>query len=313
MNAKKIFFIFLLTLGFLFQAGGDLWAATKIKIVATTNVLGDIAFQIAGDRAEIYSVCAPKRDAHFYAPTPRDVIKVKKADVLVHAGLDLEAWRGPMLDAAGRTDLMWPSGTRQIDVSRNVNLLEVPTSLSRDQGDIHAYGNPHYWPDPENGKIIARNITDGLSRLYPDDAGTFEMNYAAFASKLDESMKTWQKIMGPYKGRNVVSYHKSLIYFTKRFGLVDDGELEPKPGIPPTAKHLAELENVMRRDNVRIILKEIFYENRTPEKVAKDTGASVVMFAQAIGEVDEAKDYISMIDYDVRAVAEGFKRAEAKP
>ena len=313
MNSQKIFFVFLLTLGLSFQAGGDLWAAKKIKIVATTNVLGDIASQIASDHAEIYSVCSPKRDVHFYAPTPRDVVKVKKADVLVHAGLDLEAWRGPMLDAAGRTDLMWPSGARQIDVSQNVPLLEVPTSLSRDQADIHVYGNPHYWPDPENGKIIARNIADGLSRLYPEDAAAFEKNYTAFASKLDESMKTWLKILEPYKGRNVVSYHKSLIYFTKRFGLLDDGELEPKPGIPPTAKHLAELENIMRRDNVRIILKEIFYENRTPEKVAKDTGASVVTFAQAIGDVEEAKDYISMIDYDARAVAEGFKRAADKP
>ena len=148
MNAHKIFFVLLVAMGFSFRSSQDLWAAQKIKIVATTNVLGDIASQIAGDRAEIFSICPPKRDAHFYAPTPRDVMKVKKADVFVHAGLDLEAWRGPLLDAVGRTDLMWPAGIRQIDVSKNVPLLEVPTSLSRDRGDIHAYGNPHYWQDP---------------------------------------------------------------------------------------------------------------------------------------------------------------------
>lgn len=287
------------------------WADQKIRIVATTTVFGDIASQIAGDQAEIYSIASPNRDIHFVSPTPRDVLKVKKADVLVNAGLDLEAWRGPLLDAAGRTDLMWPNGTRQIDVSKGIDLLEIPTSLSRAQGDIHAYGNPHYWPDPENGKIIARNIADGLSKLYPENAETFEKNYTAFTAKIDEQLNVWQKLMAPYKGQGVVSYHKSLIYFTKRFGLLDNGELEPKPGIPPTAKHLAELEQVMQRDHVKVILQETYYERKTGEKVANETGAVLVTFAQAVGEVKEAKDYISMIDYDVRAVAEGFKKAEA--
>jgi zinc/manganese transport system substrate-binding protein len=311
MNYKKILVLVLSFLALSFYHNPHAWAAKKIRIVTTTTVFGDIASQISGNQAEIYSIASPNRDIHFIAPTPRDVLKIKKADVLINAGLDLEAWRGPLLDAAGRMDLMWPNGERQIDVSKSIQLLEAPSSLSRSQGDIHAYGNPHYWPDPENGKIIARNIADGLSRLYPEDAGTFEKNYTAFTAKIDEHMKQWQVEMAPYKGQAVVSYHKSLIYFTRRFGLIDAGELEPNPGIPPTAKHLADLERMMREDNVKIILKETFYENRTAEKVAKETGAVIVMFAQAVGEVKEAKDYISMIDYDVRAVAEGFKKAEA--
>jgi hypothetical protein len=129
-------------------------------------------------KADIYFVSSPKRDIHFFSPTPKDVLKVKKADVFIHGGLDLEMWRGPLLDAAGKREFI--NGERTIDVSQGIALLEIPTSLSRVQGDIHAFGNTHYWLDPRNGKIIANNIAEGLARIDPEEADFFKKNARDF-------------------------------------------------------------------------------------------------------------------------------------
>jgi len=238
-------------------------------------------------------------------------MKVKKADVFIHTGLDLEAWRDPLLNVAGKTSLMWPNGERQIDTSKGIPLLEIPSSLSRAQGDIHAYGNPHYWLSPDNGKIIARNIAEGLARLYPEDSSFFQSNEKAFELKIDEKMGEWSHELMPFKGEKAVSYHKSWPYFAKQFGLVLIGELEPKPGIPPTAKHLAQLENAMREQHAKVILKETFFEHKTPDTVAKETGAVVATLAQSVGDVKGATDYLHMVDYNVRQVVEAFEKAGA--
>ena len=307
MKLKKSGALFLSLLTVSLTSSSDLRAADKLRIVTTTSTFASLAGDIAGDRAEIYSIASPRRNIHFISPTPKDVVKTKKADVFIHAGLDLEAWRGPLLDAAGRPELMGPTGNRQIDVSKGIPLLEVPTNLSRIEGDIHAYGNPHYWLDPENGGIIARNIVEGLSRIDPADADFFQHNGAAFEDRLHQKMREWRDLLAPVKGQKIVTYHKSWSYFAERFGLIVLGELEPKPGIPPTAKHLADLENTMRTNHVKVIIKETYFENRTPEKVAKETGAAVLNFAQAVGEIKEAPDYLAMIDYNVRAIAAAFE------
>lgn len=304
MKFKKSAVFFLCALSLSLSMGGNrLWASDKIRIVATTSNFSSIAQEITGERADIYFIASPRRDIHFIAPTPKDMVKLKKADVFIHGGLDLEAWRGPLLNVVGRLDLMGPSGARQIDVSKGITLLEVPTSLSRAQGDLHLYGNPHYWLDPENGKIIAHNIAEGLAQMYPDQADLFRKNAATFSEKLDRKIKEWDIALSSFKGVAVVTYHRSWPYFLEHFGLTSEGELEPKPGIPPTARHLAELENNMRKNKVKAIIKETCFENRTPEKVAKETGATVVIFAQAVGEVKETGDYISMFDYNVSQLA----------
>src|SRR3989338_6926999 len=157
----------LVLLTLLLSSPVPLRAGKEIRIVATTTALANLAAEITGDKADIYSIASPRQNLHFIAPTPKDVLKVKKADVFIHIGLDLEAWRPPLVDAAGRPDFICPRGSRQIDASRGVALLEIPVTLSRTEGDIHAYGNPHYWLDPDNGKTAARNIAEGLARLYP--------------------------------------------------------------------------------------------------------------------------------------------------
>ena len=303
----------LVLLTLLLSSPVPLRAGKEIRIVATTTAPANLAAQLTAAKAEIYSIASPRQNLHFIAPTPKDVLKVKKAEVFIHIGLDLEAWRPALVDAAGRPDFICPWGSRQIDASRGVALLEIPVALSRTEGDIHAYGNPHYWLDPDNGKTAARNIAEGLARLYPGEAPLFRKNEEAFQKKLGQKIKGWEEILSPYRGRSIVTYHRSWSYFAERFGLRVVGELEPKPGIPPTANHLAGLKKIMREQNVKVIVKETFYEKRTPEKLARETGAKVVELAQAVGEVKEVKDFAGMIDYNVRQLADGFKETEGSP
>lgn len=303
---KKSFLFLGPALAFLFFKNEAGAAIEKIKIVTTTSTLASIAKDIAGEKAEIYSIASPKRDIHFVSPTPKDVVKLKKSDVFVHAGLDLEAWRNPLLDAVGRLDLM-TTGDHAIDVSKGVSLLEIPTSLSRAQGDIHAFGNPHYWLDPLNGKIIARNIAEGLARIFPGDADSFQKNADEFDRKIDGKMKEWSKSMAPFQGKAVVTYHNSWPYFTERFGLITVGHLEPKPGIPPTAKHFSKLIKLMKEKNVTLIFKESYQENKTPSRLGEETGAVVLALAQSVGNPKEASDYFNMIEYNVRSIEQTRK------
>ena len=282
-----------------------LYAVDKLNVVATTTALADIANEVAQDKIRVTSIASPKQNIHHYAPTPKDVLKVKKADVLIHEGLDLEAWREPLLAAAGNMRFLG-EGQYSIDVSNGIALLEVPTSLSRAEGDIHAFGNPHYISDPENAKIIATNIAEGLAKVEPENADFFRKNAEAFNQRLDEKIKSWKERLAPFKDAPVIVYHRSWSYFAKEFGLVIVGEVEPKPGIPPTAKHLAEVLQIIREKKVKVIIKEPFEETRTPKKIADETGAQVVTLSQSVGEPKEAKDYISLMEQNITSLEAAF-------
>jgi zinc/manganese transport system substrate-binding protein len=312
MKIGKITWLLLVLTASLLIKNNDLFAADKIRVVTTTNTLASIVHEIAREKVDVYFIASPNRNIHFISPTPKDVVKIKKADVFIHQGLDLEAWRNPLLNAAGRLDFIG-KGERAIDVSVGVPLLEIPTSLSRTQGDIHAFGNPHYQMDPLNAKITAQNIAEGLARLYPEDSDFFKKNAEEFNRKIDEKMQDWSRRAFSFKDSPVVTYHKNWIYFTERFGLVIVGELEPKPGIPPTAKHIAELEKTIKEKGVKAILKESFYENKTPQKLAKETGTVVLNLVQDVGASKEAQDYISMIESDFSQIEQALNSTKAVP
>ena len=292
--------------GFFLSQPRPLFAADKIKIVTTTSTFASIAKSITGEKAEIYAIASPNRDIHFISPTPRDIMKLKKADVFVHAGLDLEAWRVPLLDAVGRLDLMGLHGERQMDLSKGISLLEIPSSLSRAQGDIHAFGNPHYWLNPLNGKIMAQNIVDGLAGLYPQDAELFKKNLQEFNVKMDAKLKEWQEQLAPFQGAPVVVYHNSWPYFIERFGLLTLGYVEPKPGIPPSPRHIQDLIRRMKEKGCKVIIKEIFHESRAPKKIAKETGTVVVTLATEAGETQG--DYFALFDEDIRQLVEALSK-----
>jgi zinc/manganese transport system substrate-binding protein len=291
----------------LFLGTNSLLAATdKIKIAATTTTLASIAGEITGGRAEVHAIASPYQNIHFYQPTPKDVVKVKRADVLVHGGLDLEMWREPLVVAAGNPKFIGEAPAA-IDASKGVKLLEIPASLSRAEGDIHRFGNPHYWMDPENAKQMVKNIAEGLASIFPESAEEFRKNADSLTGRIDEKTREWERRLKPWRGTSVVTYHKNWVYFTERFGFEIAGELEPKPGIPPTPKHLTVLETLMKTKGVKLVIKESYQEGRTPKKIAEDTGAKVLTLAQAVGETKEGRDYISMMENNVLLIEEALR------
>lgn len=305
-------FVFsLIVLGFALFFCPALFAANKLNVVATTTTLANIADEVARDKIRIKAIASPKQNIHHYAPTPKDVFRVKRADVFIHEGLDLEAWRQPLLDAAGNPRFLG-EGKYSIDVSRGITLLEIPTTFSRAEGDIHAFGNPHYIGDPENAKVIALNIAEGLSGVDPENATFYQKNAADFNERLDAKIKDWEARMARFQGVPVVTYHRSWSYFVRRFGLSVIGEVEPKPGIPPTAKHLAALIRQIKDKDAKVIIKEYFEENRTPKKIAEETNVRIVNLSQAVGEPENARDYVSLMEQNIRLLEESLSERKGR-
>lgn len=282
-------------------------AAEKIRIVATMGTLGAFSKQIVGADADIHVVAKPGRDIHFVQPTPKDVLKVKKADVFVHGGLDLEVWRAPLLNAAGNARFFTQNGAA-IDASQGIALLEVPVDPSRLQGDIHVFGNPHYWTDPVNAKQMVKNLSTGFVRLYPERSAEFERNTAQLLEQLDAAIERWTRELAPYQGTAFVSYHKSWPYFAKRFGFDIVGYIEPKPGIPPTGRHLKELAELMKERQARFVVKETYQERRAAEKVARDADVPLITLMQFAGE-DKISGYVEMMDENIRRVIEAIEKS----
>lgn len=301
---KKAVLLLLITLLAMPVSPGGAQAEGKIKIAATTSTIASLTASIAGEKAEIYTIASPSQNVHFISPTPKDVLKTRKADVFIHGGLDLEIWRGPLLNAAGKKEFI--SGERTVDVSAGIELLEAPGTLSRIHGDVHAHGNPHYSVDPEAAKQMTQNIADGLSSLYPGEKGFFQKNAADLKMRLTEKITEWQKRLAPFSGAPVVSYHNSWVYFLKRFHLKPFDNLEPNPGIPPTPRHIKELIERMKADSVKVIVRQSFNESGTPGKVAKAAGAKSILLSSEPGEIKG--DYIELIEHNVAALENVLKK-----
>ncbi|MBL0058160.1 MAG: zinc ABC transporter substrate-binding protein [Elusimicrobia bacterium] len=281
---------------------GQARATGPLKVFATTPDLADLVRQVGGDQVKVESLARGFQDPHFVEAKPSLIVKLMDADVFVQTGLDLEVGWAPLLIQSARNPRIQTGGAGFIDVSQFVAPLDVPTNPTRAEGDIHPGGNPHFLTDPENARMVARGIAEKLSSLRPADASTFKANAAAFEKKLDDKMKTWTASLAPYAGATFISYHKNLPYFAKRFGLVSVGEIEPKPGIPPSGGHTAELEAAMKAKKTRLILTQPYFEKRTPDSIARDTGATVVVFAMAPEAVPEATDYLSTMDSNVNGI-----------
>lgn len=284
-----------------------LFAATafaKLNVVATTPDIASIAKEIGGDHIDITTLAKPTEDPHFVDAKPSFIVKLNRADVLLEGGAELEiGWLPALLDQA-RNSKLAPGAPGHVLCSQGVQLLEVPTSLDRSKGDIHAAGNPHFLVDPLNAKIAAQHIADAFSSLDAKSADGYRANLKKFIDALDAKIVEWDKIMAPYKGKQIVAYHNSWLYFGKRFGLVIDLFLEPKPGVPPTPTHLAEVITKMRTDNVHVIIVDPYLNRRTAETVASKTSATVVDVTQFPGGVKGTDGgYIQLLDYLVNSVA----------
>lgn len=259
-------------------------AARKVRVVATTNDLKWAAEQVGGDRVEVVALMHPLQNPHTVQPRPSFVVHLNRADLLVRIGLDYEeVWLPPLVEES-RNSKIRRGGIGDVDASIGIPLLEIPQGrVTREQGEVHIFGNPHYWLDPENMKIIARNIAEGLRRVDPEGASVYDRNLRRLERDLDELLDETLKLAAPLKGEKFVAYHTTWSYLANRYGFRIIGYLEPKPGIPPSASHLADLIVRMRQEKVKVIIKEPFYENRIPNMVAQRTGAKVVEICPTVG------------------------------
>lgn len=277
-------------------------AQKKLRVVTTLPDLEAIARQVGGDRVEAFSIAVGYQNPHFVDPKPSYILKLSDADIFVTVGLDLElGWVPPLLESA-RNPKILKGGDGYVDASVNVPLLQVPTSIGREQGDIHIYGNPHYWLDPENGKTMARNIRDGLVRARPADAEYFDSNLAAFVEDIDARIAGWRSAMQPLAGLPVIAYHNQWPYFEAAFGLEIVEFLEPKPGIPPTPAQLARVIGLMRERNIKVIIISPYFQPDAAELVARKTGAELVILATSVGAFEGIHTYSDLFDYNLRAI-----------
>ena len=293
---------------------GSLLAATccqpvfaKLNVIATTPDLASIAREIGGDHIDLVTLAKATEDPHFVDAKPSFMVKLNRADVLIEGGAELEiGWLPALLDQA-RNPKLAPGAPGRVACAQSIQLLEVPSTLDRSRGDIHAAGNPHYVIDPVNAKIVAKNIAAAFCAQDEKARDAYRANLKKFTDTLDAKLAEWQQTLAPFKGQQVAAYHNSWLYFGNRFGLNIDLFLEPKPGIPPTPTHLAEVITKMREAKVHVILVDPYLDRRTAVAVAARTGATVVDVTQFPGGVKGTEGgYIALLDYLVNAVAKAL-------
>lgn len=277
-------------------------AAAKLAVVATTADLAALARAVGGDGVAVRAIARPTEDPHFVDGKPSYAKLLNEADILIEGGAALESgWLPPLLTTA-RNPRLAPGAPGRVVASTGLDLLDVPAQLTRARGDVHPFGNPHYLLDPVNGGVVAGTIAEGMSAVDPAGAQRYRENLARFRAVLERRLADWDQLMKPYRGLPMVTYHKNFDYLAKRFGLEVVGTLEPKPGIPPSPAHIADLVPRMQSAKVKLILIEPNRERQVPDFVAEKSGARVVVLPIMPG-VREAAEYVDLIDYDLRQIA----------
>ena len=309
--------------------------AFALDIVCTLPWLGDVAHRVAPD-ATVTTLARGSDDPHFLSPTPSLMARVSSADVYVENGMGLELWSEKLLDSAGNPRIR-PGQPGYVKATTGMSRLEIPTDLSKANGDLHPDGNPHVWLDPLNAPVAADNIAAGLVRVDPANAATYQANAKAFrtqiqtstfgadlvgfmggdlltrlaqADKLSEFLTSknlsgrlggWLRQGASLKGKPMVFYHQSWPYFIKRFGIRAVGYVEDRPGIAPTAAHRDELLGLMKSNAVKVVEVTSYYDDRIPKLLAEATGARVAKVAGDVGGTAEATDYFTLIDSVIAA------------
>src|ERR1700736_1245656 len=295
-------FIFLLTL-----LSIAVTAEAKLNVVATLPDFGSLAREVGGDKVDVIVLAKPTEDPHFVDARPSFVVALRSADVLIDGGAELEiGWLPPLLQNA-RNPKIEAGKPGRIVASQGVRLMNVPTNATRAAGDVHVLGNPHFTTDPIIAKTVAQHISQSLSAIDPANAGSYQANYKKFEATINAKLQQWGAAMLPFKGQPVVAYHDSWPYFAHRFGIVIDFFLEPKPGIPPSPSHLAEVIAQMKSQHIKAIIIEPFHDRKIAEKVASATGAKVVEFSQFPGGLPGTDSYVKLIDTLISRLAAALK------
>jgi len=288
-------------------------ARAAVNVMTATEDLADLTRQVGGDKVKVEAIGRGYQDPHFVEAKPSFILKLAHADLLVVVGRELEiGWLPPLIQQS-RNAKIQVGADGYLDASLSARILEIPTGqITRAMGDVHPLGNPHYWLDPDNGRRVAKAIADKLSRMAPGDAAYFASRYADFDKRLAEAEKRWDAEMAPYKGTRIVTYHRSWPNFAERFGLDVIGYVEPRPGIPPSPSHTLDLIAEMKRQNVKILLVEPYFDLKTPNSIGRETGAKVLVMSPSVGGEKEITDYFKLFDYDIDLLVKAIKETGAK-
>jgi ABC-type Zn uptake system ZnuABC Zn-binding protein ZnuA len=321
-------------------------AADGPNVVTSLTTYAAIAREIVGDRGEVAAIANGAENPHFVTPRPSLLLRLRRADMFVVTGLDLELWVPTMLDKAGNAKVR-PGAPGYVNASAGVPLLEVPTSTSRTEGDVHVYGNPHIWTSPVNAVIVGRNILDGLKRVSPENAAYYERRFAAWREKivrelagdelvdllgvdavydlarqdklldflasksyegrpLSDRLGGWMEQAGPMRGRKMVCYHREWVYFGAMFGVDCEAFIEPKPGIPPTPQHVSDVINLMRSREIHVLFSTNYFDRKQIESVAARTDATPVIVPANTEGAPGVETYSQLVSLWVTQLARAF-------
>ena len=285
--------------------------AKKLNVVTSTTDMAALAQEVGGDKITVEALAKGYQDPHFVEAKPSFLLKLRNADLLILVGLQLEiGWLPPLITQCGNARIQ-VGAPGYLDASQFAEILDLPTGqVTRAMGDVHPLGNPHYWLDPNNGRRIARGIAQKLGEMDPADSQYFQQRFQDFDRRLTDAEKNWDAEMAPYRGRKLVAYHTSWSNFAKHFGLQVVGYIEPRPGIPPTPGHTIEIIQLMKRDNVKLVVVEPYFDLKTPNSIGSATGAKVIVLLPSVGGEKEVTDYFKLFDYDINLLIQAFKATQ---
>ncbi len=336
----------------LLMLSGTIFGAKKLNVVTTLTTYANIAKYIGKDKINVSSIVAGDQDAHFVRPKPSYAVLLSKADVFVSTGLDLELWVPTLVDMS-KNDKIRSGQIGFVAASDGINLLEKPSVLSRSEGGLHIYGNPHITTNPLNYKIIAENIAIGLEKNDPENRDFYEANLKKFQREIDNrtfgeklvklmggklltklanngnlidflkshslngeklinSLGGWLKEALPFRGRKIVAYHKNWVYFKELFGVEVIGNVEPKPGIPPSPKHVEELISEMRKNNVRVVLTANYFDEKKVKDICNKVGAVPVIVPIYVNGAPDTDNVFKLVDLWITKLNEAFEKVDAK-
>lgn len=272
-------------------------AFAKLKVVTTLPSFADIAKNVGGDEIQAVSLTKGTQDPHFVDAKPDLILQLNRADLLVNVGLGLEDGWLPSLLIGSRNGKIQVGSNGNFNVSSVMTLKEIPTTaVDRSMGDVHPGGNPHYMLDPRNGGVYAKALAERLGVLDPSHAADYKKRAGDYVAKLDTKIQEWQTALKPLYGTQVITYHKSWIYFTEWIGLKEVGYVEPKPGITPSPEHTVKLIMLMKEKKLGLILMEPFYPKGVAAEVAKQAKAKLLVLPSEVNGSPDATTYFGVFD-----------------
>ncbi|MBI4064347.1 MAG: zinc ABC transporter substrate-binding protein [Elusimicrobia bacterium] len=283
--------------------------AAKLNVVTTTEDMAALAREVGGDLINVETIAKGYQDPHFVDAKPSYLLKLKKADLFIQIGLELEVgWAPPLLTNARNSKIL-PGNPGFLEASQGCDILQKSAGVvDRSLGDVHPLGNPHFWLDPNNGKTIAKSIAQRLSALDGAHAKDYQANLERFETKLSGKEKEWDKLISQsnIKGIKVVTYHNSWPNFAGRFGLNVVNFIEPKPGIPAAPAHVQALIQQIKSEKITLLLIEPYFDDKLPKKIAKETGAKLLIFLPSVGAKEGVKTYFDLFDYNLNLLKEAL-------